>query len=45
MLVVSEKTKSRFPILEVCKIRFFHFRDCGGHIFPQFVTETELRYN
>jgi len=22
-------------ILEMCKIRFWQFRDCGGHIFPR----------
>jgi len=26
-------------ILELCKIRFWQFRDCGGHIFPRIVAK------
>ena len=33
-LLFLRQTGSRLPILEVCKIRFWQFRDCGGHIFP-----------
>ena len=31
---------SRWPILDICKIWFWRFRDCGGHIFPRIVTKT-----
>jgi len=34
------QTGSKLPILEMCKIPFWHFRDCGGHIFPRIVTTT-----
>jgi len=42
-LLFLRQTNSRIPILEVCnkcKIRFFQFHDCGGHIFPQIVTKS-----
>ena len=32
-LLFLGQTGSRLPILEMCKIRFWQFRDCGGHIF------------
>ena len=32
-LLFLEQTGSRLTILEVCKIKFWQFRDCGGHIF------------
>ena len=34
------QTGNRLPILEMCKVRFWQFRDCGGHIFPRIVTKT-----
>ena len=34
------QTGSRLPILEMCKIQFWQFRDCVGHIFPRIVTKT-----
>ena len=39
-LLFPGQTGSRLLILEVCKIRFWQFRDCGGHIFPRIVTKT-----
>jgi len=38
-LLFLGQTGSRLPILEMCKIRFWHFRDCGGYIFPRIVTK------
>ena len=36
----------RLPILEVCKIQFWQFCDCGGHIFTHGSSrKPELRYN
>jgi len=32
-LLFLRQTGSRLPILEMCKIRFWQFRDCGGHNF------------
>jgi len=29
-------------ILEICKIRFWHFRDCGGHILPRIIAKIRL---
>jgi len=26
----------------MCKIRFWQFRDCGGHIFPRIVAKIRL---
>jgi len=44
-LLFLRQTGSRLPILEMCKIQFWQFRNCGGHIFPRFVTKirTELK--
>ena len=39
-LLFLGQTGSRLPILEMCKVRFWQFRDCGGHIFPRIVTKT-----
>jgi len=39
-LLFLGQTVSRLPILEMCKITFWHFCDCGGHIFPLIVTKT-----
>jgi len=41
-LLFLRQTGSRLPILEMCKIKFWQFRDCGGHIFPQFVTKIRI---
>jgi len=34
-LLFLGQTGSRLPILYMCKVRFWQFRDCGGHIFPR----------
>ena len=34
------QTGSRLPILEMCKIQFWQFHNCVGHIFPRIVTKT-----
>ena len=39
-LLFLGQTGSRLPIVEMCKIRFWQFRRCGGHIFPRIVTKT-----
>jgi len=39
-LLFLRQTGSRLPILEMCKVWFWQFRDCGGHIFPRIVTKT-----
>jgi len=40
------QTESRLPILEVCKVRFWQFCDCDGHIFTHGSSQKpELRYN
>jgi len=39
-LLFLGQTGSRLPILEMCKIQFWQFRDCGRHIFPRIVTKT-----
>ena len=39
-LLFLEQTGSSLPILEMCKIQFWQFRDCGGHIFSQIVIKT-----
>ena len=44
MLLFLGQTGSSLPILEVCKIRFWQFRDCSGHIFPRIVTKTRTEY-
>ena len=44
-LLFLEQTGSSLPILEMCKIQFRQFRDCGGHIFSRIVIKPELRYN
>ena len=41
-LLFLRQTGSRLPILEMCKIQFWQFRDCGGHIFPRFVTKIRI---
>jgi len=35
------QTGSTLPILEMCKIQFWQFGDCGGHIFPRIVFVAE----
>jgi len=42
-LLFLGQTGSTLPILEMCKIRFWQFRDCGGHIFPRIVTKTWIK--
>jgi len=39
-LMFLGQTGSRLPILEMCKIQFWQFRDCGGHIFSRIITKT-----
>ena len=39
-LLFLRQTGSILPILEMCKIRFWQFRNCGGHIFPRIITKT-----
>ena len=39
-LLFLGQTGSSLPILEMCKVRFWQIRDCGGHIFPRLVTKT-----
>jgi len=34
-LLFLRQTGSRLAISEMCKIPFWQFRDCGGHIFPR----------
>jgi len=42
----QKQTGSRLPILEVCKIGFWQFCDCGGHIFTHGSSQKpELKYN
>ena len=38
--IVLEQTGSSLPILEMCKVQFWQFRDCGGHIFSRIVIKT-----
>ena len=38
-LLFLGQTGSSLPILEMCKVRFWQFCDCGGHIFPRIVTK------
>jgi len=40
MLLFLGQTGSSLTILEMCKIRFWQFRDCGEHIFPRIITIT-----
>jgi len=42
MLLFLRQTGSRLPILEMCKIQLWQFRDCGGHIFPRFVIKIRM---
>ena len=39
-LLFLEQTGSSLPILEMCKIQFWQFRYCGGHIFLRIVIKT-----
>ena len=39
-LLFLEQTGSSLPILEMCKIQLWQFRDCGGHIFSRIVIKT-----
>ena len=39
-LLFLEQTGSSLPILEMCKIQFWQFRGCGGHIFLRIVIKT-----
>ena len=39
-LLFLGQTGSSLPILEMCKVRFWQFCDCGGNIFPRIVTKT-----
>ena len=39
-LLFMEQTGSSLPLLEMCKIQFWQFRDCGGHIFSRIVIKT-----
>jgi len=39
-LLFLGQTGSRLTIFKMCKIQFWQFRDCGGHIFPRKVTKT-----
>jgi len=39
-LLFLGQTGSSLPILEMSKVRFWQFCDCGGHIFPRIVTKT-----
>ena len=39
-LLFLGQTGSSLTILEMCKIRFWQFRNCGGHIFPRIVIKT-----
>ena len=39
-LLFLEQTGSTLPILKMCKIQFWQFRDCGGHIFSRIVIKT-----
>ena len=41
-LLFLRQTGSRLPILEMCKVQFWQFRNCGGHIFPRFVTKVRI---
>jgi len=41
-LLFLRQTGSSLPILEMCKIQFWQFHDCGGHIFPRFVTKIRI---
>jgi len=38
-LLFLRQTGSRLPILKVCKMPIFQFRDCDGHIFQLIVTK------
>ena len=42
-LLFLEQTGSSLPILEMCKIQFWQFRDCGGHIFSRIVIKTWIQ--
>ena len=37
MLLFLGQTGSSLPILEMCKVRFWQFCDCGAHIFTRIV--------
>jgi len=39
-LLFLGQTGSSLLILDMCKVRFWQFCDCGGHIFPRIVTKT-----
>ena len=39
-LLFLGQTGSSLPILEMCKVPFWQFCDCGGHIIPRIVTKT-----
>ena len=39
-LLFLGQTGSSLPILEMCKVRFWQFCNCDGHIFPRIVTKT-----
>ena len=39
-LLFLGQSGSSLSILELCKVRFWQFCDCGGHIFPRIVTKT-----
>ena len=41
-LLFLRQTGNRLPILEMCKIQFWQFRDCGDHIFPRFITKIRI---
>ena len=41
-LLFLEQTRSSLPILEMCKVQFWQFRDCGGHILPRIVTKNRI---
>jgi len=39
-LLFLEQTGSSLPILEMFKVRFWQFCDCGAHIITRIVTKT-----
>ena len=39
-LLFLGQSGSSLPILEMCKVRYWQFCDCGGHIFQRIVTKT-----
>jgi len=44
-LLFMRQTGSRHTILEVCKFRFWQFRNCGGHIYPRIVAKIRPQVN